>query len=78
MSFERQDNWRDVVPAYGQMELVWQKLVPPHGKLVFRTNVGGADAWIRMNDFPDEPLYTLIVSGTEVIHFNDWPAKWRK
>jgi hypothetical protein len=30
-------------------------------------------AWIRMNDFSDEPLYTLVVSGAEVIHYNDWP-----
>jgi len=78
MTFEKQDNWEDVTPPYGQMELAWQKLSPPKGKLVFQTRVGVADACIRMNDFPDEPLYTLIVSGAEVIHFNDWPPKWRK
>ena len=31
---------------------------------------------IRMNDFPEEPLYTLIINGEDIIHFDDWPKKW--
>jgi hypothetical protein len=30
---------------------------------------------IRMNDFPDEPLYTLLIDGVPVIHFDDWPEE---
>lgn len=33
---------------------------------------------IRLNDFPDEHLYTLIVNGKEVISFDDWSAKWSR
>jgi hypothetical protein len=31
---------------------------------------------LRMNDFPDEPLWTLIVNGVEH-HFDDQPVNWR-
>ena len=31
---------------------------------------------IRLNDFPDESLYTLIVNKEEVASFDDWPEQW--
>lgn len=31
---------------------------------------------IRLNDFPDEHLYTLIVNNEEVTDFDDWPKQW--
>ncbi len=33
---------------------------------------------IRLNDFPDEPLYTLLADDVELRHFDDWPATWQK
>ncbi len=33
---------------------------------------------IRLNDFPAEPLYTLIVDGKAAADFDDWPAHWRR
>jgi hypothetical protein len=33
---------------------------------------------IRINDFPDEPLYTLIIEKREIIDFDDWPKTWSK
>ena len=36
-----------------------------------------ASVWtIRINDFPEEPLYTLLVDGEEILHFDDWPHFW--
>jgi hypothetical protein len=38
-----------------------------------------AERWtIRVNDFPAEPLYTLLVDGRDQIDLEDWPAPWRK
>jgi len=33
---------------------------------------------IRLNDFPAEPMYTLIYETMELLDFDDWPAKWNK
>jgi hypothetical protein len=78
MNCVKQDNWTDISPAYGQLEISWQPLAPAQGKYIFHAKVGSEDAWVRMNDFPDEPLYTLIVGSREIIHFSEWPSKWRK
>lgn len=32
---------------------------------------------IRMNNFPDEPLFTLLKEGKAIISFDDWPSKWK-
>lgn len=35
------------------------------------------DKWaVRVNDFPDEHLYTLFVNGAEWESFDDWPPNW--
>jgi len=31
---------------------------------------------IRVNDFPEEHFYTLIVDDEEVGDFDDWPDNW--
>ena len=33
---------------------------------------------VRLNDFPDESLFTLIVDGVEVGDFDDWPPAWER
>lgn len=39
----------------------------------------GPERWtLRLNDFPDEPLYTLFVNHRRVGDFSDWPQAWRK
>lgn len=32
---------------------------------------------LRLNDFPEEPLYTLIVDGKEVIDLEGLPSTWQ-
>lgn len=38
----------------------------------------GEKCVIRLNDFPDEHLYTLIVAYVEIADFSDWPGQWMR
>ena len=39
----------------------------------------GSGIWrVRINDFPDEPLYTVYVDDGKVGDFDDWPATWTR
>jgi hypothetical protein len=33
---------------------------------------------IRINEFPDEPLFTLLIGEKEVIDFDNWPGRWKR
>lgn len=33
---------------------------------------------IRLNDFPDEQMYTLLVGRREVGSFDEWPSNWKR
>ncbi len=57
-------------------EIAWHKT--GDAEFPFRARVAGKSLTIRLNDFPDEPLYTLLADGVELRHFDDWPAKWQK
>ena len=47
-------------------------------KIKFEAAVGDSRWTVRMNDFPDEPLYTVLIDDVEVMHFDDWPWIWKK
>ena len=56
--------------------LAWQ----PSGDGEF-PYVATADArrlTIRVNDFPDKPMYTLLVDGVEATDLDDWPPTWTR
>lgn len=75
MDFSVQDNWGDVGNLRG-CRIPWRKIIDNPNHIVYESTIGARKMAIRMNDFPDEPLYTLIANGVEIIHFNDWPDKW--
>jgi hypothetical protein len=77
MNFDVQDNWADV-PNYKKQGINWVKIAPNSENILYQARVDSNKWMIRLNDFPDEPLYTLIVGGAEIIHFNEWPAGWNK
>jgi hypothetical protein len=33
---------------------------------------------LQVNDFPNEPLYTLLVGNTAIGDFDDWPPLWTR
>ena len=44
----------------------------------YQTMFEGRELLLRLNDFPDEPLYTLIADGEEAADYEDWSPFWSK
>ena len=44
----------------------------------YRAAVDGVKWKIRINDFPDEPLFSLIRDERHIADFDDWPSHWRR
>lgn len=47
-------------------------------EMPWRATFGGRTLMLRMNDFPDETLYSLLVDGAVVGSFDDWPSVWTR
>jgi hypothetical protein len=43
--------------------------------ILFEAAVADSRWLVRLNDFPDEPLYTLLIDDTETLHFEDWQCE---
>ncbi len=59
---------------YLDASIFWEKGVDP--EYPYRVEIEGQQCLIRLNDFPDEHLYTLLVAGVGVADFDDWPSNW--
>ena len=46
------------------------------GEFPYEADVDGQMWRVRVNDFPAEPMYTLLVDGDEVETFDGWPPAW--
>ena len=75
MNFNSEDNWDDI-PEFSDKKVSWMKT--KNTKYPYRAVVDNQEWLLRVNKFPDEPLYTLIVNSNEIIHINDWPIGWTK
>ena len=42
----------------------------------YLATVGNSQWRLRLNDFPEEPLFTLFIEDGEWGHFDDWPPAW--
>jgi hypothetical protein len=63
-----------MIQSYLEQRLEWRKSSDPC--FPYETDLGGERLVIRINDFPDEILYTLIINGREITSFDDWPQQW--
>jgi len=57
-------------------ELSWKSTSDP--AYPWQTEVDGNSWRIRVNDFPDEPMYSLIIGSENAGDFHDWPETWRR
>jgi hypothetical protein len=57
-------------------KLSWAKASDPLHP--FRTQVDGHTLTIRLNDFPEESMYSLLIDGNAVSDFDDWPKIWSR
>lgn len=67
---------RPILQQLVDTSLVW--MPTGDGEFPYRSSVEGRTLTIRVNDFPAEPLYTLIAEGDEISDLEDWPAAWHK
>jgi hypothetical protein len=75
--FEKENNWEEFPGLYDRV-IHWVKIFTKNKSEILSVDLDN-DRWvIRLNDFPDEPCYTLLINGVDVIHFNDWPVAWKK
>lgn len=61
---------------YLELPLTWYKTTDPYHP--YHTDVDGNRWLLRINDFPEEPLYTLLIEGSAHLSFDDWPAAWKR
>ena len=62
------------VRNYIEENVIWRKCSDP--VYPFEAEIEGERLVIRLNDFPDANLYTLLVNNQEVASFDDWPRQW--
>ena len=53
------------------LPVVWEKLRDG----LWQACVQDSECLLRMNNFPDEPLYTVII-GSSSVDVDDAPAEW--
>ena len=64
------------IKNYLAEKIDWQRTENPD--YPFTAEFKGEKCVIRLNDFPEEHLYTLVVNGKEVADFDDWSAAWSR
>jgi hypothetical protein len=64
------------VKPWSEQPLVWRRT--GGGEVPYATESGGCSLRLRVNDFPAERLYTLLVDGVEAEHLDAWPQAWRR
>lgn len=61
-----------MIEKFFEYEIIWKADL---NTAFFKTNFNDTFR-LRMNDFPEEPMYTFIAMGEEV-DFDDLPSNWK-
>ena len=67
---------RPIADGLRASAIVWESTGA--GEVPYRARAGGRTLTVRINDFPAEPLYTLLADGQAVDDLEDWPAAWAR
>lgn len=59
---------------YLRTDVRWSKTREPAAQ--WRSQVGPGIWTVRVNDFPEEHLYTLFVNDEAIGDFDEWPRQW--
>jgi uncharacterized protein YjaG (DUF416 family) len=62
--------------ALSARELTWSPTGDPEHP--WATEVEGERWQVRLNDFPDDFMYSLLIGGVNVGDFHDWPETWQR
>lgn len=65
-----------IVDKHVRSPIVWEGT--GDGEFPYRARIDGHVYTIRVNDFPEEPLYTLMIDDQEIVDLEDWPQAWVK
>lgn len=57
-------------------EMAWQR--SGDAEFPYQARHEGMLWRVRVNDFPAQALYTLLVDGAEWVDFDDWPRCWHR
>ena len=60
----------------GERRIAWRRTAS--GELPYEAEVDGHRWTVRVNDFPAEALYTLLVDGVPVEDFDAWSSAWER
>ncbi len=70
-----EDDWqRAIALRNSKIEWTARRIV----KHFYIADVKGRSLKIRLNNFPEEPCYTLLEEDVALVHFNDWPDLWKR
>lgn len=58
------------------LNLIWNKT--ENSEFPYETKYNSDNYKIRINDFPEEEMYTLIKNAIEIANFDNWPELWVK
>jgi hypothetical protein len=71
----------DVFPSEQLTACIAQSLVWEETELLrfpWSTTVNGTSWRIRLGDFPEEPMYGLLIEKTHIGNFHEWPQTWTR